>query len=76
MKFGKELIQFDVEYVFKTLHCDSCLKAPRDWEPPPEDHYGAVLVDALYATNGDLIAFLCPECAAPRREEDPEEVDS
>lgn len=42
-------------------YCEGCLRPARDWAEP--DRYGGIEVAPDYDPEGNVVGFLCPECA-------------
>jgi hypothetical protein len=42
-------------------YCESCLRSAREWAKP--DHLGNYEVHGDFDRDGNLVGFLCPDCA-------------
>jgi hypothetical protein len=51
----------DARCFLKEGHCDRCLRPAREWAKP--DRFGNCEVHGDFDRNGNLVGFLCPECA-------------
>ncbi|WP_141305184.1 MULTISPECIES: hypothetical protein [unclassified Neomoorella] len=48
-------------------YCENCLRPAREWAE--ENRYGHVEVHGDFDSRGNLVGFLCPECARQMRAE-------
>lgn len=55
-------LESDVRELLENGYCDSCLRPAREWAET--DRYGGIEVYITEDARGNLVGFLCPDCAA------------
>ena len=54
-------LESDVRELVEHGYCDRRLRPAREWAEP--DRYGGVEVHIVEDARGNLVVFLCPDCA-------------
>jgi len=54
-------LQSDVQEFLRNGYCDRCLRPAREWAET--DRYGGIEVYTVEDAKGNLVGFLCPDCA-------------